>query len=205
MSEINSPLGRRRLAAQAPRIINVPNQEGAVPLAEPQFAPTQSTPQPRQAPRFTPDELENARKTAVDQRKRVSPAAKERIEFLTGLGRARKEIEFEGVVFSLQSLKASEMRDVLHFGSRGETTAEAMFDIRAYTLAYAVEKIDSQQIGIVLGDDSLDARFDLICRMEEETVEFLHRNYNEMVKESKTRFEVKTNEEAKEVAEEIKK
>lgn len=192
MSEINSPLGRRRMASSASQVFNVPDETEIV--TEPQFPV-----------RTVPEDFDVARKAAVETRKRVSPAAKERIEFLMNLGRTKKDVVFEDVTFSLKSLKSGEMQEVLLAGSKGETRAEAMFEIRNHTLAYALDKIDGQTIQTVLGEDSLDARLNLLIGMDEDLVSYLHDQFNEMVKENKSKFSIKTEEEAKEVVEDLKK
>jgi hypothetical protein len=196
MSEINSPLGRRQIASQTPRIINIPDETET--LMNPTVDPTP-------LPKKVVEDFDVARKTAQDARRRVSPAAKERIEFLIGLGRAKKDVTFEDVVFSLQSLRSGEMREVLLAGSQGETRAEAMFQIRANTLAYAIEKIDGNPIAMVLGDESVAARIDLISNMDEELIEFLHDSYNEMLRKNKAKFAVESDAQAKEVGQDLKK
>lgn len=198
MSEINSPLGRRQLATQSPRILNVPDEE-SIPLAEPQFV---SQVRPIQK---SGDELDTARKLAVENRKRVSPAAKERIEFLMNLGRGKLDVTVDDVVFSLQSLRDNELKNALMAGSKGTTRAEAMFEIRKYTLAYAIEKIDGQTFAIIIGDDDIEIKADVISKMDESLIEHLHNSYEEMIRKNKEKFAIKTEGEAKEVVEDLKK
>lgn len=198
MPEIDSPLGRRRLAMPTPRVLNVSDESETIPTRSQQtVAPNLS--------QKTQEELEVARKDAMLARKRISPSAKERIEFLINLGRAKTEVTFENVTFTLQSLKAGEMKDVLYASSKCETDGDSMFTLRTYTLAYSLDKIDGQPIGTILGSDELIARLELIEEMDEELIEFLHRSYNAMIQENKKKFMIKNEMEAKEVAEDLKK
>ena len=192
MPDINSPLGRRNFASTAPRVLNVPNMEEAsqqeIESAQVDFQKVQADRQER-----------------VNASRRITSFAKERIEILTGLGRLTEDIEFEGHVFSLQSLKAGEMKEVVRASANVESTIDSYFMSRNQILARALYAIDGQPMGLVLGNDSVESVLSWIDDMDDNLIEFLHNRYLEMVKKNKHRFEVKTEQELKEVVEDIKK
>ena len=87
MPEIHSPLGRRVVASSAAtKVLNVPDESSFV------------TPTPSPAPQnldkqlemIDREELNKKRKESLEASKRISGTAKERIEFLLELGRAKK-------------------------------------------------------------------------------------------------------------------
>lgn len=211
--EATSPIGRRRMVSNPePKVYTVPEEsfevpEGAVPIMGPQNM-EDAVPAAPQGSMFVPKKPEYTSSSGYQKiEKRISPLAKERLEFLLKLGRARREVEVEGIKFTLQSLKAQEQQEATIAGAKCETNTEALFVIRNNTLARALVAIDGETVEVVLGakeKDALEVKLDLLGGMDEEVIEFLNREYNEMLKENRERLFPKPVE-VKEAVEEIKK
>lgn len=204
MSDFNSPLGRRQFASSGQRVLTVDdstlnaktlsNQARDIVQEERLLSSQEEI-----------EAIQTARKIAVAAARRISPVAKERIEILTGLGRCRDKIEFEGVSFSIQSLKAGEMRDIVRISNSASNASDSYFEARLQTLARAIYEIDDQPLFVVLGSNKLEDVITWLEDMDENLVEFIHNHYLDMVKKNRTKFVIKDEKDAAEVAEEIKK
>ncbi len=199
MPDINSPLGRRNFATTTQqRMLTIPDENSSL------------NPQIREkSQEFIAEQnieaIQNARKAKLSAAKKISSTAKERIEILTELGRCYDEVEFEGVKFSIQSLKGKEIRAVVRISNSAANAADSYFEARDQTLARSIYKIDEQPIEIVLGTDKLEDIVSWVGELDESLLEYLHNRYLKMMRENKNKFVIKDEEDAKEVAEEIKK
>lgn len=219
-SEINSLLGRQRLAAAAAtpqnRVLTVPDGEmqEKTPDAHDsrdarEYQERYAHPaQPQEFRGTTQAEAESYRQARADRLatdKKISSSARERVEVLIGLGRVKTEVELEGVKFTLQSLKAAEMRDVTFEGNKGRDEMDKYFLSRNHTVARSIVAIDGQPVDLVLGSRDQESVLDLINNMEDSMIETLHDTYFEMVKLNKRKLTIESKGEAKEVVEDVKK
>jgi len=211
MSEINSPQHRRQLAEQQAAQATKPQ-----PLR--QF--TVGAPEPEQAipSRLTTaeklsgsNEAEIARK-AIQETKDNAPTrilgqAKNRIEILANIGRLTRDVTIGGHTFSLRTLKAREVREasLLTFNPAFKLDMELMYEARCQQLARSMYKIDGQDIGLVLGDDSVEARLKFLDDQEESAVSRLFDEYTALKTDAQKQFGISTDAEAKEVSEDLKK
>lgn len=206
MPDFNSPLGRRQFAASNQRVLTVPDEEmglNAKTLSAQAREIIQEEPQ--LATEKDIEVIQAARKARMLVNKKITPIAKERIEILTGLGRCIQKIEFEGITFSLRSLKDKEMREVVFMSNTCVNKVDAYFEARLQTLARSIYEIDSQPISLVLSSDKLEDVINWLEDMDEGLVEFIHTHYLDMIKKNKEKFAIKNEDDAKEVVEEIKK
>lgn len=197
MPDINSPLGRRAFATSNQRVLTVPNEElnnSSSRESSQDFATEQDI-----------EAIQAARRAKLSAAKKITPTAKERIEMLTELGRCYDEAEFEGVTFSLQSLKSREIRAVVRISNTAVNAADSYFEARDQTLARSIYQVDGQPIEVVLGTNDLKDIIEWIGEMDESLLEYLHNRYLKMMRKNKAKFVIKDEEDAKEVAEEIKK
>lgn len=202
MPDINSPLGRRAFAATNQRVLTVPDENSS--------NISNFVPQIREKPQeFTVEQdveaIQSTRKAKFSAAKKISATAKERIEILTELGRCYDEVEFEGVNFSIQSLKGKEIRAVVRISNSAANAADSYFEARDQTLARSIYKIDGQPIEVILGTDRLEDIVNWVGELDESLLEYLHNRYLKMMRENKNKFVIKDEQDAKEVAEEIKK
>lgn len=199
MPDFNSPLGRRQFASSGQRVLTVDDStlnNQAREIQEEQRLASKSE---------EVEAIQTARRAAVAAARRISPVAKERIEILAGLGRCRDKVEFEGVSFSIQSLKSGEMRDIVRISNNAVNASDSYFEARLQTLARAIYEIDDQPLSVVLGSNKQEDVLTWLEDMDENLVEFIHNHYLDMVKKNKTKFVIKDEKDAAEVAEEIKK
>lgn len=209
MSEIESPLGKKSFpSTTTKRVFTVTDDsqdDDNAPL--PQSIAVQQNPH-RQEVRLTPEqfnELQARRKEVQIAQRKPTSEARQRVEILTGIGRMTKELVIEEYKFTLQSLKSREMREIIKIVSQVEVPSEAMYEMRAQTLARSLVKIDDRPVELVLGAASLADIVQFINDSEEHIVNQLYTAYTEMVKLHEEKFAVKDAKDAKEVAEEIKK
>jgi hypothetical protein len=137
---------------------------------------------------------------AREQRKIVTPAAKNKLELLLGLGRKKIAIDIEGHQITLKNLSSHETKLVMNAISE-VTGFERVYVAKHMTLAYAIDAVDGEPIGKILGDDDTIAlRSDLIENMEASVVDKLYSSYT-----SSLLVVIKDDQEAKEVSEDLKK
>ena len=209
MSEINSPLGKKTFNTQGRKILSVSDESedfDTKPLPQ-SYMPPQMQQQPQEV-KLTPEQFNamQARKNEIRMaQKRPSSEARQRIEVLTGIGRLTIDTTIEGYKFTLQSLKSREMREIIKVVAQIETPADAMYEMRAQTLARSLVKIDDQPVELVLGVDGIDGVVEFINDSEEHIVNKLYSAYTDMTKANENKFSVADAKDAQEVTEEIKK
>ena len=136
---------------------------------------------------------------------RLSPGAKKRIEQLLGMMRLTKEVEMNGIIFSLRTLNAEESRSVLHAAAQYDGTVETPFELRKQTLSYALEKINGDRIADFLGSPDRSVILEFLDELDENAVSILFRNYTSLSNETDKRYGIVSDQDAKEVLEDLKK
>lgn len=214
MSEINDPLGRSSFSHGSRRVMTVddPSQEQAHPSYQSQAVPSPS--QMQQQPHYlSPEERQELQQRRQQANKQVSSTVRQRIEYLSGIGRIRDEFEMEGpdgvnVKFHLQSLKSRELDDVHDFMvSLGKeiTTTKFNFEVRKQILARSLWAVDEISIENVIGSDTMEDRLYFIDSLDENLVSYMFEFYEKNIMRKGKKFAVKDEEDAKEVHEDIKK
>ena len=151
------------------------------------------------------EELQRLRSENVNKSPRPTDHAKKRIEILANLGRLTKEVEVDGVTFSLKTLKSREAREATMAIFNCKNDIEASFEIRRQTLARAIYEIDGQAIEYAVGGTSLEAKLELVDEMEDATIIKLYNEFNALRSEVETKYGLKSEKEVKEVVEDLKK
>lgn len=212
MAEIDSPLGKKTFTSTPRRILTVENTEddfGPADLGPPDnyFPDNFPQMQPGVPVELTADQfrdLQAKRAQILAAQKKASPDARQRIDILTGIGRITKEFSLDGHTFVIQSLKARDLREIIVEASK-VSNIEVNFVLRAQTLARSLIKIDGHEVGLVIGNNTLEARLALLDELDEGTLSYIHQQYSEMNKEHQEKFGIKNEEDAKEVVEQVKK
>ena len=153
-------------------------------------------------------ENERRRAEALEMKKRVSPEAKERIIFLTELGRIKKSVEVEGLKFTLQSLKGFEQSEVFDSLSQFvEMSALRMqYEVRFQTLARAISHIQDKPFSEVIESNDIADKLELVRNLDENVSDHLYKWYQKNIVEfSQEKYAIKDEEDVKEVAESVKK
>lgn len=228
MGEINSPLGTQQFESVSNKKFVVENvnaaraapsqqydlntPEGRIAAAKARHIRMQNEPQPN----FQGAEEAMAERQRLIKEETVpNQAIKTRIEMLVGIGRATREVPIETedgkVIFSIRTLKGREMRFLADSLQKLTDTKQAsdIYDMRSLTLAHSVFAVDGMDIDVVLGvrgqSNAEQVRKQFLDEFDEAILAHLHGKYQEMTQENRNKFAVKTTEDAKEVAESMKK
>src|SRR5260221_8128560 len=102
-----------------------------------------------------------ALKRETKQIKQQAPAvAKNRLDILLGIARSARDVEVDGIVFSIRSLKAKEIQEITEKLLEANTTNEVInrLETRKHMIARSLYAIDNQDIDLVIGATSIDDR-----------------------------------------------
>jgi Mg/Co/Ni transporter MgtE len=148
------------------------------------------------------EQLQRMRQESKQAKGEVSSKARNRIEVLLGLKRKTKEVEVEGVKFTLKSLKHSEYQEIFNSLSKMSDANNFVvsLELQIQSLSRSITHIDSIPVESVLNAESVDDVIEYFREFDNELIEQL---YNEF-KSLKEAGEVKPEEE-KEVNEDLKK
>jgi len=214
MTEIESRLGKSSFDAGSSKVsprkvYQVADESG---MATERFTPTTQRREPRGYHKLSPEEvsmLEDRRTEAALAQERISPDARSRIEFLTGIGRIVDSVTVENVKFYFQSLKAREQEEVFDTlkDLDSMTPLKLQFEVRSQTLSRSLTHINDNKIGLVVGTEDPDTIIELVIKeLDENIVDYLYKWYQEnIVKVGQEKYSLETKAEVQEVAEEVKK
>jgi hypothetical protein len=150
------------------------------------------------------EELQQYRRE-TNKEVKIGDHAKKRIEILAGIGRLTRAVEIEGIQFVLRSLKAKEARECTMSIFDCTNDVDASFEIRRQTLARAIFEVDGQPLDAAIGGADFALKLKLIDDMEDVTIIRLYNEFNELRNEVQTKYGLKSEQEVKEVLEDIKK
>ncbi len=134
--------------------------------------------------------LESVKAEARQLKKQAPPEAKNRLDILLGIARSARDVEIDGITFSIRSLKAKEIQEIteklLELGSTSETIAR--LEMRKHLVARSLYAIDSQDIDLVIGSKSIEDRLNFVDELDESLVQHLSNIYGEMKADNDRRF-----------------
>lgn len=184
MPTFDSPLGRLQAAQTNQKVLSVPD-EGFQEINQ--------------------EDYQKTRTSILKEEKRISSSTKERIEFLSNIGRASQDVLVDGVTFSLKTLKGAESREVMYIIGSRENKIEQFYESIVQTLARSIYKIDGQDIDLVLNSNKLSDYIDFVSNLDDSVQIFLYQHYADLDKKNKDKFSIKNDKEAEEVIDGIKK
>ncbi len=149
--------------------------------------------------------IKEARVAKMHGRVRLNEGARRRVEMLCGMTRSTRSVPLNGQNFSLRTLKNKEMREALLTASQFDGTVESPFEIRKQLLARYLYEIAGTDASLFLGDSSLEAMFEFIDEADETLLTRLYSEYLLLVDEASKKFSIKSETDAKEVVEDLKK
>lgn len=188
---ISSPIGRLAFANQQERKVLTVDD----PTEEAEIDPEQEI----------LEAVQQARREKEEAKIKAPPSAIRRLEILTGIGRLGSQVEVDGVTFTIKSLKGREMRAVMVATSLVSNAVEQAFEIRAQTIARALDKIDNQPFDIILGSDDLEDKIAFVQELDENVLVKLYNEYTRMINESNAKISEDLGTTAEEVSETVKK
>jgi len=231
MPNFESPITSRKFASQPLRDIEVPDETGYGQQPPPrgtgqaQFSPSVTrrygTPMTDQEisefqermnqmdPEANLSDLEREFKAGREEKLRaqtqLNEGARRRIEMLIGMTRTTREVEIEGNVYVLQTLKGKEMREAILAASEFDGTVQSPFEVRRQMLARSLAKVANVPIEQFVGSSVLEARLTFIDELDDTLLNRLMQEYSLLTKEAKSKYSLNTPEQVKEVVEDLKK
>lgn len=166
---------------------------------------------------FSEEDLAISRKHKLALLNKATHGDRRRIELLTGIGRAYKEVVVKDgddkIVFTIHTLKSKERgplfakQDMLVKSFSRNIAVE----IKHMTLAYVVSSIDGISLDEILSctensdEEKFNIRKSFFEEMDEAVTNYLLSNFEELEIKNKKRFSIQSQNDVKEVAEQLKK
>jgi hypothetical protein len=231
MPNYKSPLGSKQFAGQPMREFDVPDEtEQQYPdmnVAMRQRGPAMHGTQPQMPPDMDAinafqnrlgggdesyedsaqieREIRAAKEARRTGRERVNEGAKRRIEMLVGMIRTTRQVELDGNLYVLQTLRSKEIRESIMAAANFDGSVQFPFEMRKQYLARSLIHVAGVDIEQFVGSNSLEAKLDLIDDLPEAILLRLYQEYSILVTESTEKYAIKSDAEAQEVAEDLKK
>lgn len=221
MPVINSPLGTQKIGSSNPyRELDVPDGNNnpfdvddaikngklkPINMNELQEFSSRLNASINEDPAQVEQDFKEARQARKRGSERLSEGARKRLEILIGMTRSTRAVEIEGTQFVLQTLKSKEMRQAILDASAFDRTVQSPFEIRRQLLAYSLVQIGGVDFDQFVGSSDLSAKLDFVEEMDHALLERLYAEYIDLSTEAKKKYAIKTEEDAKGVAEDLKK
>lgn len=179
------------------------------PMNENEMRDWQSNIQATLDPDSQLSDLEREFKQAREDKKRgqtmLNEGARRRVEMLIGMTRQTRTADIEGNTYVLQTLKGKEMREAIMASSEFDNTVQSPFEIRRQFLARSLIVVANVPMDQFAGSNDLEAKLSVIDEMDDILLNRIMDEYNILIKESRSKYAIKTPEEAQEVSEDLKK
>ncbi len=150
-------------------------------------------------------EIKEARKDKLSGKERLNEGAKRRIEILLNMTKVTQDVSIDGTIFVLQTLPSKFMREAIMVASEYDGTVQSPFEVRRQFLARSLISIGGVDFEQFIGSNSLDVKLEFIDELGEQLLNKLYSSYMSMVEKAKERYSIKTEAEAKEIVEDLKK
>jgi hypothetical protein len=210
MAEYDSPLGRKKVSGSGMREFNVPDEskyEMPDMNAIQNFTSRmqQNSEENSEELSFAEQEIRAAREARRTGKERLNDGAKRRIEMLLGMTRLNRSCELDGNEYVLQTLKSKDLREVYTVASEFDGTINFPYEVRRQTIARSLIHVGGLDIEQFVGSTSLESKLSFIDELPEALLQRLFDEYQLLVKESDNKYSIKTEEDAKELVEDLKK
>lgn len=133
------------------------------------------------------------------QNTKLSDFSRKRLDILIGMSKLSREFDIDGTTFELQSLSSGELRQVYI------ETVLYYHILRRQILAKSLVKIAGLDVHDFINDYEYKSKLLLIDSLGESFVSRLFNEYNILSEEVNTKYAIKTEEQMKEVLEDLKK
>ena len=226
MPKFESPIGSKQFQSQM-RDVSVPDESGYEPPPQMPQRPVRHDHSPpvfdEQAmmefqaqlhpqggsPVREMSELEKnifaAKKAKREGKERLSDGARRRIEILLGMTRLTKDVEVGGNMYRVQTLTSQELRDAVVATAEFDGSVQFIFENRKQLLARALTMVAGVDINEFVNSNEIEARLEFIEMMDHALLLRLFTEYNNLAKEAQDRYNPKTENQVKEVVEDLKK
>jgi len=226
MPKFDSPIGSKQFQGQPMRDVSVPDdtnydqqpmsrqqrhvrEQGPPVFDERSMQDFQSgmqmaEPGPRELSQLE-QEILAAKRAKRDGKERLSDGAKRRVEMLIGMTRLTKDIEIDGQLYRIQTLKSRELREALVATAEFDGTIQLVFETRKQMLARSIIVVAGVEIEQFLNSTDLQTKLDFIEEMDHSLLLRLYNEYIILSNEAQDKYALKTPAEVKEVVEDLKK
>jgi hypothetical protein len=150
-------------------------------------------------------QVKQSRRDKISGKNRLDAGAKRRIEMLVGMTRVTRAVTLEGNVFMLKSLRSKEMREALMLASEYDGTVQSPYEIRKQLLSRSITQVAGVEIEQFLGSNDIEAKYEFVDLMDESLLNRLYTEYLSLVREAGEKYAVKTEEDVKEIVNDLKK
>lgn len=224
MPKFDSPIGSKQFQGQPTRDVSIPDDSGyEQPQQRPMRVPHEPIPQfdERSMREFQSQmqpspggvremsdlerEIHAAKKAKREGKERLSDGARRRIELLIGMTRLTRDIDIGGQMYKLQTLTSQELRDAIVATAEFDGTVQFIFETRRQLLARSLTVVAGVEIDQFLNSRELEDRLYFIELLDHALLIRLYTEYVSLSKEAQDRFSPKTEEQVKEVVEDLKK
>ncbi len=149
-------------------------------------------------------QVNEARRNKISGKEKLSLPAKSRIEALLG-ARQTKDVSVDDQSYTLQTLKGKEQRQVILAATQFDATIEFPFELRKQVLGRALKSVNGIDLGLFLGNESLEAKLEFIEELDDIISNRLYDEYLGLVSETKQKYNIKNSAEVEEVSNDLKK
>jgi hypothetical protein len=229
MPSFDSPIGKKKFAGTQMREFDVPDESGyssgpptenGEPVVRRRQNPTvnadqirdfqarlqrEDTPMYEQDPVEIERQIRQSREDKKAGRERLTDGAKRRIEMLVGMTRSTRDVDIDGNIFTLTTIRSKEMREAIVGISNFDGTVQGPFEMRRQFLARSITYVAGVDIDQFLGSNDLDDKLTFIDELDESLLNRLYSEYLILVKDAKEKYALKSAEEVKEVLSDLKK
>lgn len=223
MAGYDSPIGKKQFQGQPMKETVIPDETGYTPSVggrasqqhtfqmdpadiqafNSRFGP--QSPSPTQEQSELEQQFREAREAKKVGRERLQEGARRRIEMLVGMSRVTRAFQIESNFYVLQTLRSKELREAVVAASVFDGNVQSPFEIRKQLLSRSLVQVAGVDINQFLGSDELQDKLSFIEEIDHYLLSRLYDEYLLMVQEARDKYAIKTEAEAKEVVEDLKK
>lgn len=219
MGKFDSPLGTKNFSGGALREFDVPDESVSMPQRHRNIPPDLDAIREFQSrldsnvdidldsqeEALTEQEFRQARAAKKTGKARLNDGARRRIEMLLGMSKHERSFELDGNSYTLEALKAKDMREVFMETAKYDGTVESPYEMRRQLVARSLSKVAEYDLEQFLGSNSIETRLAFVDELPEALLGRVFAEYQLLVKESTDKYSIKDDVDAKEVLEDLKK
>lgn len=227
MPKFDSPIGSKQFQGPPMRDVSVPDETGYEEQPMPsrqmrqprepipafddramrEFQSQMQPPQPGAVREMTDIErdIHAAKKAKREGKERLSDGARRRIELLIGMTRLTRDVDIAGQMYKLQTLTSEELRDAIVAAAEFDGSVQFIFETRRQLLARSITVVAGVEIEQFLNSRDLEDRLYFVELLDHALLIRLYTEYVALSKEANDRYSPKTEEQVKEVLEDLKK
>lgn len=227
MTGFRSPIGNKNFNNPPMKETVIPDESEFSPSIGRRFGNTQPEPpiridpreleafnahmNPAPEPTFTREQLEleqqvrEAREAKRLGRERLNEGARRRIEMLVKMTRGTRNFTVDNNEYALQTLRDVEMREAIIAASAFDGTVQTPFEVRKQLLARSLIHIAGMDAAQFFGSDQIEDKLAGLDLFDHHLLSRLYDEYLLMIKETREKYAIKNDADAKEVVEDLKK